>query len=52
MQLEFVSREVYRHKGEATFIEKLQQKFGDCYLLPEGGTNALAVKGCEEILAR
>lgn len=50
MQLEFVSREVYRHKGEATFIEKLRQKFGDCYLLPEGGTNALAVKGCEEIL--
>lgn len=50
MQLEFVSREAYRHKGEPAFIEKLQRKFGNHYLLPEGGTNDLAVKGCEEIL--
>ena len=25
-------------------------KYGDFYLLPEGGTNLLAIKGCEEIL--
>ena len=52
MQLEFISREAYRQKSEAAFIEKLQQKFGDYYLLPEGGTNDLAVKGCEEILTQ
>ena len=50
MQFEFVSREEYRLKGEKSFIEKLKDKFGDFYLVPEGGTNELAVKGCEEIL--
>ena len=28
----------------------MQVKFGSFYLVPEGGTNDLAVKGCEEIL--
>ncbi|WP_125722494.1 1-aminocyclopropane-1-carboxylate deaminase/D-cysteine desulfhydrase [Flavobacterium ustbae] len=50
MQFEFVSREEYRLKNEISFIEKLKDKFGDFYLVPEGGTNELAVKGCEEIL--
>ncbi|RKR09175.1 1-aminocyclopropane-1-carboxylate deaminase [Flavobacterium sp. 90] len=50
MQFEFVTREDYRHKSETSFIEKLKEKFGDFYLVPEGGTNELAVKGCEEIL--
>ncbi len=50
MKFEFVSREDYRLKGENSFIEKLKTKFGDFYLVPEGGTNELAVKGCEEIL--
>lgn len=50
MQFEFVSREAYRHKTEAFFLEELKAKFGDFYLVPEGGTNALAIKGCQEIL--
>jgi len=50
MQFEFVTREEYRYKTEISFIEKLKEKFGDFYLVPEGGTNELAVKGCEEIL--
>ncbi|CAM3608666.1 1-aminocyclopropane-1-carboxylate deaminase/D-cysteine desulfhydrase [Flavobacterium chungbukense] len=50
MKFEFVSREEYRLKSETSFIEKLKNKFGDFYLVPEGGTNELAVKGCEEIL--
>jgi len=50
MEFEFVSREDYRNKSEISFIEKLKEKFGDFYLVPEGGTNELAVKGCEEIL--
>ncbi len=51
MQFEFVSRSVYREKHLPEFEEKLKGKFGDFYLLPEGGTNLLAVKGCEEILS-
>ena len=48
MRLEFVSREDYRHKTQEVFIRQLQNKFGDFYLIPEGGTNELAVKGVTE----
>lgn len=50
MHLEFVSREDYRKKNNSDFIDNLRNNFGDFYMLPEGGTNDLAVKGCEEIL--
>jgi len=50
MQFKFVSREVYRTKTTEGFIEQLKNEFGDFFLIPEGGTNQLAVKGCEEIL--
>ncbi|WP_040281163.1 1-aminocyclopropane-1-carboxylate deaminase/D-cysteine desulfhydrase [Psychroserpens damuponensis] len=50
MTLKFVSRDNYRDKTNSDFILKLRDEFGDFYLLPEGGTNALAIKGCEEIL--
>lgn len=48
MKLHFTSREDYRKKREESFIESLREKFGDFYLIPEGGSNALAVKGCAE----
>jgi len=50
MQLHFVSRKAYRQKTEPEFIANLFQLFGKFYLVPEGGTNELAVKGTEEIL--
>lgn len=50
MQFYFVSRITYREKENAAFVTHLQDKFGAFYLVPEGGTNALAIKGCEEIL--
>jgi 1-aminocyclopropane-1-carboxylate deaminase len=50
MHFEFVSRETYRLKSEKSFLESLKDSFGDFYLVPEGGTNSLAIKGCEEIL--
>ena len=50
MQFLFVSREVYSKKEEASFIEDLIKKYKKSYILPEGGTNDLAIKGCEEIL--
>nr|WP_297789006.1 pyridoxal-phosphate dependent enzyme [uncultured Allomuricauda sp.] len=50
MQFHFVSRSDYRRKNDPSFIRKLKEQFGDVYMLPEGGTNALAVKGCAEIL--
>lgn len=50
MQFYFVSRTAYRDKEESFFVSHLQEKFGNFYLVPEGGTNELAIKGCEEIL--
>ena len=50
MQLFFVSREEYRQKEEGKTVLGLKKKHGTLYVLPEGGTNALAVKGCVEIL--
>tara|TARA_R110001632_G_scaffold18712_14_gene57676 strand:+ start:162 stop:1118 length:957 start_codon:yes stop_codon:yes gene_type:complete len=50
MKFEFISREDYREKTRHQFIETLQEKHDDFYSIPEGGTNELAIKGCEEIL--
>ncbi|UPT71524.1 MAG: pyridoxal-phosphate dependent enzyme [Flavobacterium sp. JAD_PAG50586_2] len=50
MVFEFVTREIYRDKNRPEFISRLSKKYGSFYLIPEGGTNDLAVKGCEEIL--
>ena len=50
MQLEYMSRDAYRMKEDSTVQETLRSQFGRFYLLPEGGSNALAVKGCMEIL--
>lgn len=51
MQFEFVTRGDYREKKNPSYIKQLKKEFGSFYILPEGGSNALAVKGCEEILA-
>jgi len=50
MQFKFVTREAFRNKITEDFIQDLQREFGDFYLIPEGGTNDLAIKGCEEVL--
>ncbi len=52
MEFKFISREAYREKSSPEFITNLKNKFSDFYLLPEGGTNDLAIKGCEEILTK
>lgn len=51
MEFHFVSRSEYRNKNSKAFIDTLKSKFGEFYLVPEGGTNEFAVKGCEEILS-
>ena len=50
MQFKFLTREQFRKKTDLAFIENLKTQFGDFYLIPEGGTNDLAIKGCEDIL--
>ena len=50
MQFDFISRDEYRKKTEQKFVSQLNEKWGDFYLIPEGGTNNLAILGCQEIL--
>lgn len=48
MKLHFISRERYRDRSQAKFERDLYEEFGDFFFIPEGGSNALAIKGCEE----
>jgi len=50
MKLYYLDRESYRSKYSSEITNNLRNKFGEFYLLPEGGTNELAVKGCREII--
>ena len=50
MQFHFVTRSAYRDKNNPAFLRKLANRFGNFYTIPEGGTNALAIHGCKEIL--
>ncbi|OTG83858.1 1-aminocyclopropane-1-carboxylate deaminase/D-cysteine desulfhydrase [Acinetobacter sp. ANC 4648] len=50
MQLNFISREQYRQKDQTEFLTELNQRFPNSYIIPEGGSNALAIQGCTEIL--
>lgn len=50
MELHYIDRTTYRKKDEAAFIETLHDRYGSFYLIPEGGTNAMAIKGAAEII--
>jgi 1-aminocyclopropane-1-carboxylate deaminase len=50
MQLTYLDRQTYRRKTEPAVIDGLRDQFGDFYLVPEGGSNALAVRGCTELV--
>jgi len=50
MEFKFVSRSEYRRKASEEFLNNLNKEFEGYYLIPEGGTNELAINGCEEIL--
>jgi len=50
MQLVYVNRKIYRDKNNKDFLNNLKQEHGDFYLIPEGGSNPLALLGCMEII--
>jgi len=49
MRLTYLDRAAYREKMSPEFIAMLHRQFGEFYLLPEGGSNAEALRGCAEI---
>ncbi|MCH7395401.1 pyridoxal-phosphate dependent enzyme [Acinetobacter dispersus] len=50
MQLHFVSRAEYRLRHEIAYLQQLQQRYPQAFMIPEGGSNALALQGTQEIL--
>lgn len=50
MELIYISRADYKKKTDPNFLAELEKTYDAPYILPEGGTNTLAVKGCSEIV--
>lgn len=48
MQLAFVSREEYRLNERGPRVQQMLEQYESCYVIPEGGTNEWALKGCAE----
>jgi 1-aminocyclopropane-1-carboxylate deaminase/D-cysteine desulfhydrase-like pyridoxal-dependent ACC family enzyme len=51
MRLTYLDRGTYRVKDDPRVIEALRDEWGPFYLLPEGGSNGPAVRGCAELTA-
>jgi 1-aminocyclopropane-1-carboxylate deaminase/D-cysteine desulfhydrase-like pyridoxal-dependent ACC family enzyme len=50
LELHYINRTKFRERDTKEFIDELKDKFGDVYILPLGGTNTIALKGCAEIV--
>jgi 1-aminocyclopropane-1-carboxylate deaminase len=51
MVLTYLDRETYRRAMDPPVLGGLRERFGQCYVLPEGGSNPLAVRGCMQVPA-
>ncbi|WP_242037844.1 1-aminocyclopropane-1-carboxylate deaminase/D-cysteine desulfhydrase [Tolypothrix sp. FACHB-123] len=50
MQIFYLDRQKYRERHTTALQAQLQQRFGDVFIVPEGGSNLNGVRGCMEIL--
>lgn len=50
MQLRYLDRATYRRQHEPAVLAQLLRETGPAYVLPEGGTNAPALRGCAELV--
>lgn len=50
MQLTFVDRQTYRQRQSDDYLKRLQQQYPDYLIVPEGGSNHLALAGAGEII--
>jgi len=51
MTLTYLDRGTYRRKAAADVLAAVVDEFGPCFVVPEGGSNALGVQGCAELPA-
>lgn len=50
MELEFVDRATYRQRYDTEYLKYLQSQHENFYIVPEGGSNSLALQGVGEII--
>jgi 1-aminocyclopropane-1-carboxylate deaminase len=50
MKLHFVNRKTYRRRHDADFIAQLKQEYPNYFVVPEGGSNELAISGVSEVI--
>ncbi len=50
MKIYYVDRTTFRLRESEKFLDDLKNKYGDVFILPLGGTNNIALKGCAEIV--
>ena len=50
MNLVFVDRKTYRLKAQTSYLQHLQVQYPDTYIIPEGGSNKLAIPGVAEVV--
>jgi 1-aminocyclopropane-1-carboxylate deaminase len=49
MRLHFIDRATYRRKTDPEVLGTLLGRFGPAYVVPEGGSNSLAARGCADL---
>lgn len=49
MRLTYLDRTTYRQKHTPEVVAPLHEQYGDFYLIPEGGSNELAVRSCRDV---
>jgi len=50
MEFQFVTRQSYRQKENDSYLNELKNRYTNSYILPEGGTNKLAILGFKDLI--
>jgi 1-aminocyclopropane-1-carboxylate deaminase len=50
MKLHFVDRKTYRRRHDIDYLTELQQHYPNYFIVPEGGSNSLAITGVAQVL--
>jgi 1-aminocyclopropane-1-carboxylate deaminase len=50
MSLTYMDRTTYRRKMTPAVLDSLRERYGGFYLIPEGGSNSAAIRGCTELV--
>ena len=50
MRLLFVDRNTYRRRHDVDYLQALQQQYPKAFIIPEGGSNKLALQGCAVLM--